>query len=245
MTLKRLKKIIGIRQTSKMNKSEELVKIFLRLNGYFIVDNFIIHNGHADLSNSKNKIIPQSTEIDLLGIRMPYQNEKTGKLYIANYKHLILSDNLIDLVIVESKTGKENRPNPTWRNNDCIDNIKYIIRFFGITDKEDVIEEISKNLIERYQYKWNNDYYFRYIIVAENKNEYYLKKGVTYFTIEEILDFIVQTRGECWLNANMGVASHHQQWNIFMNKIFEIANDNDKYSTFNLKKKMIREYIEE
>ncbi|MFA4852220.1 MAG: hypothetical protein WC599_06850 [Bacteroidales bacterium] len=222
-----------------MNKYEELVKLFFRLNGYFLVDNFIIHNGNADLSNSKDKIIPQSTETDLLGIRMPFQNEKTGKLDIANYEKLILKNNLMDLVVVESKTGKENKPNPTWKDSSKIENIKYLVRFFGVTDKDEVIEKISNNLIKRYKYQWDN-YSIRYIIVAEKKNKHYSDNGITYFTIEEILDFIIKTRGECWINTNMGIASHHQQWNAFMNKIFEIAN---MVVIAVERKKLIREYL--
>ncbi|MFA8451947.1 MAG: hypothetical protein ACEPOW_14725 [Bacteroidales bacterium] len=225
-----------------MNKSEELVKAFLRLNGYFIVDNFIIHNGAADLSNSRDKIIPQSTETDLLGIRMPFQKEFTGKLDIANYGSLVLDNDLIDLVIVESKTGKENKPNKTWKNPSKTDNIKYMLRFFGITGDENIIEEIANQLISNYTCTWDN-YSIRYIIVSENINSHYSGKGVTYFTIDEIINFIITVRGECWINANMGVASHHQQWNPFLNEIFEIANNQS--STQEEKQIRIKEYIEE
>ena len=63
MIKKFIKYLLGGR--CRMNKDEELVKVFFRLNGYFLVDNFIVHNGVADLSNCKNKIIHQSTETDL------------------------------------------------------------------------------------------------------------------------------------------------------------------------------------
>jgi len=225
-----------------MNKDEELVKVFLRLNGYFLVDNFIVHNGEADLTDCREKIIPQLTETDLLGMRMPFQIENTGDLTIANYEKLILDNGLIDLVIIESKTGKENRPNSTWKSIEKIENIKYLIRFFGITNSIEEIDKISTCLLTNYNCNWNN-YSIRYIIVAESVNTHYSEKGITYIPIEEILDFIVQIRGECWINKNMGIASHHSQWNPFMNRIFEIANDQTIEPE--QRKKMIREYIRE
>jgi hypothetical protein len=225
-----------------MNKNEELVKVFLRLNGYFSVDNFIIHDGNSEILTNGDTVIPQSTETDLLGIRMPFQNERTGQLHIANYPNLILNNELIDLIIVESKSGVSNKPNRTWKNDLRIDNIKYLVRFFGVTEDENVINEIANNLIQNYQYVWNN-YSFRYIIVSEDVNEHYSNRGVTYFKIDEVLNFIVDTRGECWSNANMGIASQHQQWHPFMNKLFDIAN-RVNLSTED-KKTLIREYIDE
>jgi len=239
--LKRLLKYL-FKENCKMNKDEELVKIFLRLNGYFLVDNFIVHNGDADLTNCREKIIPQLTETDMLGIRMPFQAENTGDLTIANYDKLILKNGLIDLVIVESKTGNKNRPNSTWKNIKKIENIKYLIRFFGITNDEDEIEKLSTCLLVNYNCEWKN-YSIRYIIVSENINPHYSGKGITYITIEEIIDFIVKIRGECWINKNMGIASYHSQWNPFMNRIFEIAND-QRINT-NQRKKLIREYVKE
>jgi len=223
-----------------MEKSEELVKLFLRLNGYFVVENFIIHDGNSKDIDSINKIIPQLTETDMLGIRLPFQNEKTGDLHIANHKKIVLNKPLIDLIIIESKTGTTNKPNKTWKNDSRIDNIKYIIRFFGLTDNALIIEEISKNLITKYNYDWG-DYSIRFIIVSESENEYYSKKGVTYITIDEILNFIIETRGKSWINANMGIASQHQQWSIFMNKIFIIANK--KGISNDDKKLLIRKYV--
>ena len=226
----------------KINKYEELVKSFLRLNGYFVVENFILHDGNANIADSQKKIIPQSTETDILAVRFPFQNEHTGQLHVANYENLILTSELIDLVIVESKSGNANKPNQTWKDNSKIENIKYIIRFFGITNEVKIIEEIANELIKKYECKWKN-YSIRYIIISETKNMHYSGKGIKYVTIEEVLDFIVKVRGECWINANMGIASHHQQWNLFMKHIFEIANEENK--SVDIKKRNIRKYMEE
>ena len=139
--LKRFIKYL-FKENYKMNKDEELVKVFLRLNGYFLVDNFIVHNGEADLTDCREKIIPQLTETDLLGMRMPFQIENTGDLTIANYEKLILDNGLIDLVIIESKTGKENRPNSTWKSIEKIENIKYLIRFL---ESQIVLKKLIKS----------------------------------------------------------------------------------------------------
>lgn len=222
-----------------MSKSEELVSLFFRLNGYFLVENFIIHSGNENINYSKSNKVPQLTETDLLGIRLPFQKEFVGILNISNFENLVLNSDLIDLVIVESKTGNTNKPNSTWKNQDKIANIEYIIRFFGITNDPETISKISRILIKAYKVEWNN-YSIRYIIVSENINPDYAKKGITYITINYVLDFIINIRGACWNKLNLGIASQHQQWSPFMKEIFKIANNLECPDE---KKILIREFI--
>jgi hypothetical protein len=208
-----------------MNKYEELSKTYLRLNGYFIIDNYIVHNGGADISNSYKKIIPESTELDILGVRFPFQKEQSDKLLIKNDENLILQSNMIDFVIIESKSKNSNKPNSTW----SLENINYILRFFGFTADENVINEIAITLKEKYSCTWNN-YSIRYIITSENANDYYVDKGLQYITIDTILNFIIKIRGNCWFDEKIAVSSDHHQWNDFMNIVFKIANDQSKNS---------------
>lgn len=220
-----------------MNKYEELTKTFLRLNGYFTIDNFIVHNGDADISNSYKKVIPQSTEIDILAVRFPFQKEQSGKLLIVNDRNLILKKDLIDLVIVESKSQNENKPNSTF----TIKNIKYILHFFGFTDDENYIDTISNELYEKYSSIWQN-YSIRYIITSETINKHYADKGLQYILIDDIIDFIIHIRSECWFNEGMGVSSYHKQWNCFMNDVFKILNQ--ATLTPEEKKLQIKDYLE-
>ncbi len=222
-----------------MNKFEEIVKVFMRLNGYFLVDNFIVHNGNANLPNCQ-QIIPQLTETDLLGIRLPHQQEIAGNLLIENFDSLILDNNLIDLIIIETKSGNSNKPNSTWKDVAKIENVKYLLRFFGFSNDSKVIDSIASALLSNYVCNWEN-YSIRFIMVSENPNKYYSDKGIKYLTFDSIIDFIIKVRGECWININMGIASHHSQWNPFMNHIFDIANDVEKTDV--QRKELILNYL--
>ena len=117
-------------------KAEILSKWYLRLNGYFIVDNFVVHN---PLLISKG-IISNSTETDILAIRHRHSREIAGALHIANDTELLDStDSAIDFVIAEVKTGNEDRPNKVWRDNNQ-EAIAYIIRFAGFIEAEEQIQ---------------------------------------------------------------------------------------------------------
>lgn len=209
-----------------MNKKkyEKLSSLFLRLNGYFLVNNFIIHAGDDTTKINKAGIISQHTEMDTLGIRMPYQKEVSGDLNIVNNKDLILENDKIDFVIVESKSGNSNKPNSTWINLDKIDTVKYILRFFGIFKIEEEIHEASVELLKNFSVSRNN-FQFRYIVISETPNDHYLRKGIKYITYDSIIDFIARIRAECWIDKKIGVTSYHGQWDDFMREIFELANN--------------------
>lgn len=106
-------------------KAEILTKWYLRLNGYFIVDNFIIHNPNE----VSNEVIANETEVDVLGIRFRHSKEIAGSLHIANDPELVADlDTEIDFVIAEVKTGKEDRPNKAWRLQQACNRIYYSLR---------------------------------------------------------------------------------------------------------------------
>ena len=84
-----------------MNHSEWIAYWYLRLNGFFLVHNFVIH-----------RIPPygRSTEIDLLGIRPPHVYEEVGgrdadwDIKLFDEWGISLPDSIV-CVIIESKTG--------------------------------------------------------------------------------------------------------------------------------------------
>jgi hypothetical protein len=203
------------------SKAEILTKWYLRLNGYFTIDNFIVHN--PDIIS--NGIVSNSTETDVLAIRLKHSREIAGELHIANDEMLLngLLSNL-DFVIAEVKTGDEKKPNKVWRNNNK-EAVKYIIRFSGIIESEEEITRVAeKLLIERIYEKKDRSYRIRLIIFSETKpNKNW--ENVTHIFLEHIVDFILQVRGQCWLENEIGVASIHYQWDSLINEIFKIANN--------------------
>lgn len=96
-------------------KSEEFVRWFLRFNGYFGIENFVVHAAD-DPSRISDGIVAPHTETDTLAVRMPYSREVAANLKIANYPQLVDgSTGRFDVIIGEAKTGNENKPNRVWR----------------------------------------------------------------------------------------------------------------------------------
>ena len=101
------------------NKYERFVVAYLRLNAYFTVPNFIVHAGD-DPGRISSGQVGNYTETDVLAVRMPYSREVTGKLRVANHDSLV--DGIagkMDVVIAEVKSGKDNKPNPVWRDGNA------------------------------------------------------------------------------------------------------------------------------
>ena len=102
--------------------------------------------------------------------------------------------------------------------------VQYVLNFFGVFGDNDqfapALNEFSKN----YQYK-DASRRIRYIVFANKPDSRFQGRGVTYITYRDIITFLVEVRGQCWLNSGIGVASEHQQWNETIRKLFKIAND--------------------
>jgi hypothetical protein len=215
-----------MQEHASSKKLEEFTRWFLRFNGYFSIENFIVHAADDPMRISGGVVAPH-TETDTLAIRMPYSKEITGRLKIANYTPLVEgSDGRMDVIIAESKSGGENRPNKVWREKEQRA-VEYITRFVGLCETEEEIGKVSCGLLSKYFYE-NERARYRYIIFSEEPNAHYRDKGIGYMTYEDLVRFLVSVRGECWVTANIGVASVHDQWNPLIKEVFEIANDQSR-----------------
>ena len=208
-------------------KHEHFAQIYLRLNGYFTIANFIAHKD--EIWNDK---VLNWSESDLLGVRMPYSKEICGHLKMGNDPRLVDPKRTKhEALIVEVKSGKRNiTPNKIWRQRDESTKTAaaYILRTFGFIQDEYSISKAATEFIQHYRYE-NDKLRLRLIVIAHKKSKQWEKKGVDYITFDEICDFIIAERASCWIRAGMGVASSHPQWDELMRKVFEIAN-NDKLS---------------
>ncbi|ABU60417.1 hypothetical protein [Roseiflexus castenholzii] len=204
---------------------EKFVSWYLRFNGYFTIDNFVVHAAD-DPNRIRNGIIAPHTETDTIALRMPYSVEIAGNLRIANHEILVEGQNgRFDVVIAEVKSGNDNRPNRVWRNKNLAP-IKYIVRFVGLYD-ECQITNVASQLATHYCYE-NERSRIRYIVFASEPNQHYLGQGVKYITFSQIAEFLVEIRGQCWIRSGIGVTSIHYQWDEQINKIFTMANDFEK-----------------
>ena len=205
-------------------KAETLVQWYLRFNGYFTVENFIVHAGD-DSARISRQVVGNHTETDVLGIRHKHTREVSGSLYVAN-DFLLQIENApdVDFVIAEVKTGNQDKPNKIWSEGN-VSVIAYIIRFAGFVEKEEEINELSKLVAQNGEYTHSsNKYSIRLLIFSEsdlNKNWRHLKN----IKLVDVVEFLVRVRGESWINAGLGVASVHYQWDPLINSIFEVANN--------------------
>jgi hypothetical protein len=206
------------------NYAEIIAKWYLRFNGYFIVDNFIVHAGDDPGRITKDKI-GNHTETDILAIRHKFSKEISGKLNIENDPKIInKEDSNIDFVIAEVKTGKQDKPNKLWTENK-ISVIEYILRFAGFIETENKLKKIATELCKNGFYNDSGRIFsIRLVLISEivpNKNWQHISN----ILIDDIINFIVDVRGQCWVNENIGTASIHYQWDGLINKIFDIANN--------------------
>ncbi len=113
---------------------EQLVSLYLRLNGYF-VSGFIVHAP----SDSKQT---NRTQIDALAVRFPYNCEPERDINVSEF--LQVPEALTDILICEVKGGnKQLQFNESLRTNDS--SIRSVLRWIGAFSESD-IDGLSSSL---------------------------------------------------------------------------------------------------
>jgi len=206
-------------------KFELLTKWYLRFNGYFTVDNFIIHAAD-DIQRISGGTISNYTDIDILGIRMPFHTEQTGELKIKNDQRLNCIEK-IDIVVAECKTGKQNSLNKVWSNGNT-HAIEYLLRFCGILQDKEKLKETASVLLKDLKFE-NDELRIRSVLFSQKTpSKDWRSRGLTYISCAEIINFLVGVRGECWITNNIGTKSTHDSWDNLIKDIFKVANDQTK-----------------
>jgi hypothetical protein len=207
------------------DKYEKFIQWYLRFNGYFTIDNFIVHAGDDPKRITYKGLVENYTETDVLGVRMPYSQEVSGTLRIANHEVLVNgAEDKFDFVIAEAKSGDDNKPNGVWKQSKELYPIEYIIRFAGLYASNNDIARIASELLSKYCYQ-DEKCRIRYIMFSNEVNKYWQSKGITYITFGEVVQFLVDVRGQSWIYSGIGVASRHDQWDPMVKDIFVIASD--------------------
>lgn len=203
--------------------AETLAKWYLRLNGYFIVDNFIVHAGE-DEGGISGEIVGNHTETDLLAVRFKF-NEETSGITIPKDEEIVHGENpLIDFLITEVKTGNANKLNSPWiKKPDFIAN--YILRYAGFLEPDNV-SDVATQLAENGFYTDdNNNFAIRLVLISQTEANNQWKDKVTNILFDNIIDYFVQVWGMSWNGAGIGSASKHDQWDDLIRQVFHIAND--------------------
>ena len=191
------------------------------------MDNFIIHAGD-DNQRISNGTVGNYTDVDILGIRMPFHIERTGELEIKNDTRLQCLDK-IDIVIAECKTGEQNVLNKVWSKSN-FQAMEYLLKFCGVFKESKQIKEVAKTLLSDLKYE-DDKFRIRFILFAEKSpSKEFQDKGLTFISCVEIINFLTLERGECWVASEIGTKSIHEPWDTLIKDIFKIANDRTKSS---------------
>ncbi|OAS17748.1 hypothetical protein [Paenibacillus oryzisoli] len=135
-----------------LNYGEELVYWYLRLNGFFLIDNFVLHKDNLN----------RTSDSDLLAVRFPYVHEEVGgraddwdsRLFENLHKDKILG------LICEVKTGSFNE-NDLFKEH----NIQKAFGRFGFIQDYD---KASRELLEFGKFETDN-YQVKKLLVSRKK----------------------------------------------------------------------------
>ena len=187
--------------------SELLVECYLRLNGYFIVNNFILHKQHGS----------QETEVDLIGIRFPNQIELIkddgghGRIQqLENDAELIGEEKLVDVIIAEVKKGKSGINGPFEKE----EVLKYILNWIGCLNGKERVKAIE--CLKRKEDFRTDDgkIKVRFVCFGGERSEIKCKQ----ITLPGALTFI---RGR--FKKYVRYKTHSDQWSGVMKYIYDVA----------------------
>jgi len=148
-----------------LNYFEELAYWYFRLNGFFLIHNFVNHQSEG---------LKRTHETDLLGIRFPYVSEEVG-WNRNDYDSTIVSDEKIVCIIAEVKSGNltQNNRNNLFNNKKIISNNICRMGFFPRSEISPIVKILSG-------YKsWENDKYKILKVLVEKRES----KSVEYISI--------------------------------------------------------------
>lgn len=213
------------------DRYETFVRWYLRFNGYFCVENFVLHK-------PVGRSVLQDAEFDVLGVRFPYSREEKRfgtpiqndpALDLANDSRLPQrhrSSTLIDFVIAEVKSGRPEL-NEIWNSDgNCTKTakIEYLLRWMGPIASEDTLHQIAIDL-QREHWAVAEPYSFRMLRfvragAAETREPYNTRT----ISFADIAGWIVSSRTPCWRDCGLGARSAHDQWDSMIKAIWECGN---------------------
>ena len=199
---------------------ETIVRWYLRFNGYFCVENFVVHEpDHAG--------VPQGAEFDTLAVRFPHSKEIVSGQPIENDPRLndgeVSQSGLIDFVIAEVKSGKRLGLNRIWReeNTRNLERLAYMVRWLGGFEEES-LSQMAQDLL-RNKRAVAKEYCIRLVVFGHRTSQQAVPSHVPQITFTDIANFIVRVRAPCWTRYQLGVRSAHDQWDPLIKSVWDIA----------------------
>ncbi len=172
---------------------ENIAYWFFRLNGCFILENFLVHHERRGR---------EGTEIDILSTRFPFRQELllTGE---AMPDHPIFESNgKIDITLAEIKKGRCDI-NPSWFDPE-LKNIERILYLVGAILPQEV-SKVAKTIYSDNYYE-NSLYRFRLFAIGTEINTG-LNKNIIQIDWTAVLQFIHTRFSSYWRYK-----TQHRQW---------------------------------
>jgi hypothetical protein len=145
-------------QANEYLDAEKVAYWYLRLNGFFQMESFIVHPRNRG---------SQRTDADLLGIRFPHRAEHMlddpDRVMQDDIKTLGLSNELTDVVIVEVKSRQQCSLNGPWSTSER-QNVQRVLFAIGCLPVSEV-EEAAQAIYKTGQFE-NQDVGIRVRLVA-------------------------------------------------------------------------------
>jgi hypothetical protein len=217
------------------NCFEHLVQWYLRLNGYFLVGDFVVHDPMGEPSGARSRgPIEEATDVDILAVRLPNAQEQVLGQALPLDESLIDESchERIDCLIAEVKGEAEGDLNRVWhpdankaaRSQRAIETV---VRRLGVVPEAEV-GGVAERLREAYVVEsgpWRiRLWYFCYGTRDKgfDGSPRVRERGVPQANLRQMAEFFRQRTG-CWVQMGIGERSHHPQWDPFISELWRVV----------------------
>jgi hypothetical protein len=194
-----------------MHSLDAAAEWFLRLNGFFTIQNFVVHP-----VTSKEGTV-QRTDADVLGVRFPGRREVVGGDPLVDHDAFQNAPRPL-LIIAEVKAGRC-RLNGPWSRREA-ENVTNVLRSFGKMATAS-FEAIAEGLYENGRYQ-SGELDATLICFGATRSQN-LPQGILQFTWEEIFGFTFD-RYESFRRAKC----QNQQWPSVGRFLWDQSKDIDR-----------------
>lgn len=189
---------------------ERVVSYYLRFNGYFVVDNFIVHDPQPGEAR-----VPPATEVDTIAVRRPGTMERVlGQYEIAADARLIdrSADLRTDFVIAEAKAVEQGMVNRVWHSAQNmerhLETIAYILRRFGLDGSLDAAADLREHCVLQPR---DADWRVRLVYFPFARSDAVAQLGWQQITLDDVIEFSV-LQAQSWFAWELGRESIHREW---------------------------------
>ena len=153
-----------VRPEVKSLDPEKVAYWYLRLNGFFQIENFIVHPAGRG---------GQRTDIDLLAVRFPFRAERLfddpNDIMADDVQKLALSSDSIDVVIAEVKRSQPCALNGPWTRQDR-QNVHRVLAAIGCFPS-DLIDHAAADIYQTGSHRSDIPLRIRLVAVGRDRND--------------------------------------------------------------------------